>query len=587
MIPWGQILQATVTIQTTDSDAPPLGTGFVAPIYRPGQTETKFIATAAHLVAEARVLGSAIEVMDVTGCRYSASIEYCGDRIPGLDVAILELDSPKPGLPTLPCTAIEEPVEIIAIGSPTLLETKFTALEGRCLGLQKHKTSGAPVLDLDVPSINAVVPSGTATKRPYDLWGGLSGAPILARHRDGAGYTCVIGLLTRIAQDGRAGRCYGVPLAAIERACRAAKLEIDISQLEVPSHELDHAMTVESLRGLESYDREIEAWRTISNLFYSGLGSDVLLQSIVAGAKRLRLEPADVALVEFFRARLFLKRGLFDAGLGALDRAERQADLAGAATRARVRALVAARRGPELLRNRSHSTLLHTFEDARNALTELRGVDDRYIRGELASLIGWQSTKLISMGRPEDSGAVVSYLRHSIERHRGLYERNPIELAKQDVVVTALQSLGILTGVIATRDSTGELLSLADVGFKQSFKRKNSIFFAQMLLLRAMAYWIIGDHQYSRRLLAIVGLLLKAGGITLAHEGVGQLAEVLGRLSPQAYALLNLCAGGDERVGPTYATASAHLLPYISEARETIRNVRWESLFELSPDLLG
>jgi hypothetical protein len=542
---WEDFSKATMRVGRQKGTWEDLGTCFLAPIYSVDDLSIQFVITAYHVIVEAYIKQEQILILDPTGKLIPASVECYPSSSwqEGHDFVVLRLNGTTSVKP-IPCSKDIYPGPVVIRGRPAGLETEFAFVTGHYHGLERRRSGSHEILDLTFPAFySSRVPKNNVEEEvtPHDVWCGVSGSPIVLCKDDKAKeIRYVIGLLARLSSGGRAGRAYGVPISAIERACNSKNLLIDLEKpsKEEPEGSLEPLILSDLFSGMDDPDRERILWDWVSNLFYRGIESDKILFRILHSSSDDGLDICDKTVIHYFYGRILLKRGKIMYGIEELFKAQELANKASTAIKQRLPALVQGRLAVEDLSedvNRRINKLLN----ALRSVEDIKGVSDHYIISELDSLLGRNATVLFLKADKfnEQSKLAIDKL---VFDHERFLKNNPIQLAKQDVVSTMLKCLCLLWGVRSSNGIADELLQLSSTGFRQSERRKNSIFYTQMLCIKAIAYWLNNEFKKSLCLFALVGKILCLAKLTLNHEGISEVYFYLKNNLPRCAHILEM-----------------------------------------------
>ena len=577
-----------------------IGTCFLAPIYSPSNPYHQFIITAFHTIAESFVYGRPVLVKDSNGRILSTIIEYPvspSERPQGVghDFSILRVNGGIPSEP-IPCSNDTAPGSIFIRGLSQGLETRFSNVEGVLNGLEEGKIGPYKILDLTIPDFyRSYVPSNSGDESgdlfPHDVWQGISGAPIILRSSEGKKLLYAMGVIVRLSRGAMAGRAYGVPISVIASVCKSLGLLMELLQPHVSDKEsvVEHQFIGNLFQGLEDPNTEMYLWDHISNLLYRGIPSDELLLNLLNNPGEYNLGPCDLPFVEYFRARLMLKRGRLNHGLKKLDDASRKSEAASESVKRRIKALVESR----LIVEDVSSNLvqrINRLSEIHGKLESLRDVSEKYIVAEIASLLG-RGVISVFLNAHELDKKSMPELHRLILEHGTLLKYNPIELKKQDVVNTFMKCLSLLWGIQDSDNLVYDLTELSDIGFRQTKQRKNSIFYIQMLLNKAIAYWLGGKRYRALCMLFTAGKLLYLGNLTLNHEGISELFFYLKRELPECANALqkayDLAAFGiSDRLNMLGSLVIPHkeIIQVERKSSEWLEEFRdWNSIYEVSP----
>jgi len=585
-------VQATATVSVIGVGVPEnVGTAFVAPIYSSDDPHGVFLVTAAHVILEAYRSEWPILVQFDNGVPLAARVIVLDPPRPeGDDIAVLRLEESL-NLVHVVCSADALSGPAIIRGAATGLSTTFTTLDGVCNGIEKDRHSGRHMMD--IKSVELIDIPGCVDGQPrtsaHDIWAGMSGSPVAQRTADAIERYVVIGMLVRLEPEGRAGRAYAVPIASVHRLCRQhGGLDLELqrqSVLATPESAVE-LLLVELLQNLEQETNESRAWQMLSNLLFRGYPIDTMLERFINSPAFVAIDRGDAAFTDYFLGRLLLKRGRPKRGVYTINRALRRAETASDIVRKRLNALATARVAVELPSRGSPGS---DNSEWKRALLRLENhTREEYLLYEISSLTGVQVMKKFENTNAIRRGA--SNILSDISTYESLVERGGHFLAKHDVVLTAAK---VLAGLwqLAGRESTESVFALTDRGFVQSRKLRNSLFYLQMIMARAVVFYRRGQSARAVAMLMFTIRLLKAAGISLEHEGNFHIMLNIKQLHPELANFMELAM--NQPIDASLADIDLDRFQIALSGRQTLESygvagdwlesAKWETLYETDP----
>ena len=197
-------------------------------------------------------------------------------------------------------------------------------------------------------------------------------------------------------------------------------------------------------------------------------------------------------------------------------------------------------------------------------IINLRGTNRLYNANEYASITGKGLTNIFGLLKEEDySISVKKAIADVFDIHTELLKDNPLPLQKQDVVNTSLRWLTNLWGIRVRTDEI-QLHKDAIIGFQQSVKRKNSIFYIQSMIAYAISLLLQNQEIQATKSFFLVVLLMKIENISMRHEGIRQLFHYVKSKFPNYYEITVLFYKFSDDV-KQFATKSAFLSTKLTE----------------------
>ncbi len=526
------INHATMRIGIKSSEWEDLGTCFYAPIYSVSEPSSQYVITAYHVISEAYITGKQVFILDTQSDKFIAAdvVVYPPSKSwqEGLDYAILKLNSNISSIPVI-CAKINKPAPVIIRGRPDGLETNFTSIRGFFNGIEIIKTGNFQVLEIRSEEFQSSSLNNTNEKSNHKIWRGISGSPIAIYDEHSNKSVCVIGFISRIAKDGLAGRAYGVPISIIEEACQSKGLTINLENYidNVSASVTSEDLLIDICHLIDPI-RENFWWNILSNLFYRGKNVESLIKNTISNLSKYNLELSDLVFLEYFLARFYFKMGKIRLAEETIHKSLEHAKNLDFNTKSRIQALAKARLVIES-KSKNIEKKLKDFSEANNSIQELNNVSDQYISSESASLLGRHLTSLfITPGCFNNKQE--KKVEELILEHNNLIKINPIYLAKQDIVNTALQCLNLLWK--KNNRVNDDIFNLNSLGFQQAQKHKNSIFYIQMLFVKAIFLWIQGEEKNALCIFVLLGKIMRINNIKTSHEGIFQFLSYVNSMIP-------------------------------------------------------
>lgn len=495
----------------------PNGACFRLPALLPESEDAVIYATAYHAIRECQAWKEAIAISHRREELIPAQLIAVDESS---DLALLGVYNAGAAW-ALPCARDLRGGEVAILGYPKVFTHQaFTRAEWREV-LPPSGETGSPVISVFSPEIASSAPSLIPLPTPHAQWRGLSGGPcILLKPSDSEDYEYAIGLVTNTSPDGIAGRLYCAPIDAIEQLCNTKGIILDLTEPARRDSQLSEALMGETLRHLADPQRERHAWITVSNLFFQDTDIIRELHSVIRSPSQYKITEEDIPFLYYFLGRLQLKKGSPKLANQHFQEAVLSTQKIDPVAARRLRALIAARRAAEHPITGAWQQQIRRLREVSGALEDLPDVPDSYKYIELASLLGWQCTKFFQKADklPADAKAQLLALTR---QHRSMLSQLRDERPNQEVVSTALEVLALLwnQGTSFVED----LHHLVRKGFAQARARRNSIFCIQMMLVRAIAFWIEGKRMAAFSTIITASELLRSQSLTLDHEGVAQI----------------------------------------------------------------
>ena len=503
-----------------------------------------YLLTAYHVISELEAKGRPILVKDENDNLFSVvkvfpeklSAEY---RKFGQDYALLEMYSDI-RYQTFEIAIIDKRLECFVRGAVPHYSTIFTSINGKILGEERiFKQKKVLQIKLDTSLIfddrNNFIPE-------QEILRGLSGAPVLVE-LDGE-LVCV-GVLGNLERDYTGSLEYAVPIKTIVEDCLRQlnivyrlfneKKENNILFCHDALIELAIGDTDEFLFSEERLEQE--AWNRLSNLFYKGIPIDILLSNTIESEYFSKYNAEVKCAILYFYARLLFKRSKSRLAFETFQNIMAMLCGVSSSTRVKLETLINSRSAIERKIELPCETL-NAIRYAGDKIINLPNTSDEYISNELASMYGRGLTNLFSVSieysRQEKEDLSKIYLEH-----KSLLEKNPIKLCKQDVVNTSLQWYLGYWGI--NKEFDLQSLSAAVLnGFVQSKKRKNSIFYIQIMIAYGILFAQNEEKMQSVKILLLSVKLMHKEKIRLGHEGIKQLLLILKEKYLSLYAVFDI-----------------------------------------------
>ena len=507
-----------------------LGISFHVPIWSVDNNSNDYLVTCNHIVSEAVAWH---RELILTNSR-SQSVR-CEVLItdPVSDLAILHSLSPLISSP-LPCANDVQPGLVMMRGYPKGLQMEGSEAWGNSYGIETDGRDGSQVLDVSSEDIahSWIVPfekSKGATAQ--DIWRGISGGPVgLCLDSERMEFSYIVGIIKSLSPQGVGGRVYCVPITSLRRLCYDKKLFLEIVDPIPRKVELTKQWIGEILSGLDDPIREQEAWYHVSNLFFQGSPIIQILNDVLKDPFRYQIDISDEQFIRYFLARFAFKKGERNEAMRYLSQCREHAQEMGSVASRRILTLIEARNITESSIGSNWVARVNRLNDTRMRLAAINNAPDSYVYGEMASLIGLEVMKVFLFAL-ELSSAASGTILEMVHAHQQIMIMDERTRPKQEVVNTVLEILCTLWGIEKSSDPAGQISLSIEKGFRQAKSRRNSIFYQQMMLSRAIELWLIENRNDSLALLTVIGQLLRRSNLTLHHEGIAQLILCLQNIS--------------------------------------------------------
>lgn len=510
-----------------------IGSCFRIPAWESDGRENTFFVTAYHVIREAISCGEALQLQGTNGGRVSIS---CVGEDADADIAILSssASSITKGYP-LPCASDLDGGPVAIFGYPAAF-TRQDQTRAEWRGTVSHPSKNNIAISLYSEEIAQSVSIGSSRITPFDIWRGLSGGPCVLLSSEPNEISYALGITTSISPEGVAGRVYCTPIKFVEKLCNQLGLQFDLIDPIQHPQELFTDTLGEVLTGLTVPEREQYAWNTVSNLFFRDRGILQHLNSVIYAPVNYGLTVEDVPFVQYFVARLLLKKGNTNSANRFLSSAIQSSKHIGSVPKKRLEALVTARRIAEEKLGGPWQTRFERFQRARDGLESLNDARDSYKYLEVASFVGWECMKLF-LSYPALPPTAKRKIIMLSDDHKEMLGKLEYNRPNQEVVSTALQMMSYLW---SSAPQPIILDSIIKKAFRQAKVRRNSIFFIQTMLVRAIKCWQEKDLKQAWPLFLTVGELVKSSRLSLSHEGITQLSLFVRRCIPIGARLLEL-----------------------------------------------
>ena len=489
----------------------PTGACFKIPAFPESGEDSSFYVTAFHTIREKQ---DSVSVLHWRGAPIPADVVgYDAEA----DLAVLSTKTVTSALPLF-CAKDLQGGELALLGYPRFTKRPtFTRAEWR--QADEDIEGAAPVIAVYSEEISTSAPTLIVPEDPHALWRGLSGGPCLLVHPDGGDeYSYAIGVVTSSAPKGAVGRLYCASIEALDRLCGRLGLVLEISETRRSQERVSKAFLGEVLSGLYIPQKEQQAWASLSNTFFHETAVLSELSKVRLAPGEYSLTKEDAPFVDYFIARLLLKKGKGKQADEYFKSAVIGASRIDSSSEQRLNALIAARRVAEQPLSGGWQQQFKRLRQATGTLEDLGGVPDSYKYVELTSLTGWQATKLFLRATKLDPDAVRE-LTALARGHRAMLKNIPEFKARQEVVSTALE---ILANFWDNSSINAESVASIEAGFVLSRVRHNSIFFIQMLMARAICHWQTGHLTLAVGFAMVISEAIKLHDLGYEHEGIGQ-----------------------------------------------------------------
>jgi hypothetical protein len=518
-----------------------LGTAFAVRVLDSARAGT-FLLTAAHAVRHAWHAGGELTLAGADGEQFSATVLAC-DEGSYPDIGLIY--AADRAIAPLTATAGTGPGAVVIRGGLSGVLTEQASLRGWCFG---HEYVNAHrYLDVVLSDLAFVEPD--STRQPAELndvyaaLRGLSGAPVV-RAEDNA-EPSVTGLIVKRNPRGVANRVYAVPMQEAAAYMRGRGFYLEVAA--APRSDLTLGVLAGRLmaRILDSSEGMHELWEEISGLFYGGLPMDDMLRDAIRRPASYGLDGGlAVHELEYFLARLLLKRGR-QAEAARLFRAAGQgAALGHSSAHRRLKALVRLRQGGIAPLNDHQGPPWPIFNEAIRTYENLTDFSEHERAYEIASALGAAAADFSLTERfLSQNESAVGVFADVARQHGDLVAAYPHWLIeKQEVVGIILMLTQLLwerPGEAPGRDHAERILATANRGTNAALQRSNGIFYIQMMIARVIAARQAFDQDTAFFLLGLAGDALAKSGLTLNHEGLKVLHAYLRRSDPGLAELLS------------------------------------------------
>jgi hypothetical protein len=521
-----------VTYTVLNASGVVLGSCFRAPVldsHQPGS----YLLSAAHPVRLESYKHQGVSIVGMSKEVHSARIVVCGDG-DDPDVSLLYSHELRGAPITCSIGHIVGPVSLR--GAPSGLSTKQATLRGRASGVEElgvHQLFEIVLEDVSLLERSVEQSQGDPQSMAYAALRGLSGAPVCATYEnDMLAYALVV----RRNVSGIANRVYAVPMSTIKNFLGSKGHVLQTTRRARLSDSTLALLVGRLIRRIAEAPGGLHRlWEDMSELFYAGIPIDTALRDAVAQPSKFGFRaPAQIAGLEFLLARLLLKRGETAPAISILRQARIQAAQSSTDEHRQLVAQIDLRMLMQLTGALSPYQRRSQFESGVGRYEEVPGIPDDERAYEVASAIGSEATDLATVADFSSHLPVLGrHFSNLLHKHSLLLRTYPYTLRdKQEIVNIGLSILEVLWDIDRPRDTVEKadlLRALAVRGRLAASQRSNAIFYAQMLVIEAIAARMTGDSPRAFTLLGAVGAALADSDLQLSHEGIKSYVSYLDR----------------------------------------------------------